>query len=461
MKREGKGRRSVQDVVDDLTGDGKAKDAGTLEVVCLADVVAERVRWLWPGRIALGKLTLLDADPGTGKSTLMVDLAARVTLDDVMPDGSRGDLDGPRDVVFLTAEDGVADTVRPRFDAAGGDPQRVSLLPAIHYDDGTDRLPELPTDVGPIREVIENKAAALVVVDVLMAYLADNVETRSDHKVRRVLGQLARLAAETGAAVVALRHLNKSGGTNALYRGGGSIGFTGQARTVLLAAPADGDGSTDGGERVLAVVKCNVAKLAPSLTYTLAECENGAARVVWGGETDTSANDLLGTPDAEEAAAGSTAEDIITELLRRGAVLAKEAQDTLRNKDVAEKTWKRAKGRLGVESDRVGGTDGAWWWHWPGQPYPRPAPAANEAKGANQYTTDDPLRNPAPAIGKNGRSKAQRGSKRVTSGNDTLWPADGAPEDPPDPSPNGAGDGLEPGLWSDEWEPVGGPAGDP
>ena len=119
-----------------------APDRSGAVVVRLADVEPELVTWLWPGRVPLGRLTILDGDPGLGKSALTLDIAARVTRGDVMPDGARG-MTTPRGVVLLGCEDGLADTVRPRLDAAGADVERVVALQAVHDEEGRPRLPTI------------------------------------------------------------------------------------------------------------------------------------------------------------------------------------------------------------------------------------------------------------------------------------------------------------------------------
>jgi RecA-family ATPase len=210
--------------------DGPPIDGNGLAVVTMANVLPERVNWLWPGRIPYGKLTVLDGDPGQGKSTVTTDLAARVSTGSPLPTGER-----PRRgaVLLLSAEDGAADTLRPRLEAAGADLTRVHLLDHVATGDGP-RPPELPTDLPAIREVIKRERIALVVVDPLMAFLAETVNTRIDHAVRRALHPLKELAEHTGAGVLVVRHLNKSGEGSALYRGGGSIGIIGAARSGMM-----------------------------------------------------------------------------------------------------------------------------------------------------------------------------------------------------------------------------------
>jgi AAA domain-containing protein len=197
-------------------------------VVRLADVQPERVEWLWPGRVPAGMITLLDGDPALGKSTITIDLAARVTTGAPMPlttaDDSKPGIIG--DVVILTAEDHLGATVRPRLDAAGGDARRVHVLTGIARAADPDAPIVLPTDVAELETVIRDNKARLVVIDPLMAFLGADIDSYRDQDVRRALAPLAKVAAATGAAIIIVRHLRKSAGA-ALYRGGGSIGIIG------------------------------------------------------------------------------------------------------------------------------------------------------------------------------------------------------------------------------------------
>ena len=335
-------------------GAWSAAERSGVSLVRLDAVQAQSVAWLWPGRIALGKLTLLDGDPGQLKSTITLDLAARVTTGRPMPDGASGVTGG---VVLLTFEDGLADTICPRLDAARADVSRVVALRGVAADDDV-RLPTIPEDLDAISAGIADVGALLVIVDPLMAALSGDVNSHRDQDVRRALAPLARLAEERGVAVLVVRHLNKALAMKALYRGGGSIGISAAARAVLLAA----DAPDAEGEHVLAVVKSNLAALAPSLRYRAIEDDNGAIAVEWCGTSDHRADTLLGVPaSAEEQSTVDEAADVLRTILADGPVSATDVRKQTREAGIADRTLDRAKRHLSVRSQKDSFT-GGWQW---------------------------------------------------------------------------------------------------
>jgi hypothetical protein len=373
----------------------KANGKASVEVGrFLSTVEPERVGWIWRGRIPKGKLTIIEGDPSDGKSTMTIDMAARKSMGRPWPDGEECEAGG---VVLCNAEDGLADTIRPRLDAAGGDPERVLALVTVP-DGDSERLLSIPKDLEFIRRGIERVGAAMVVFDPLSAFLSGNVNTHRDADVRRALAPMAKLAEDTGAAVVVVRHLNQTQGGNPLYRGQGSIGIVGAARSALLLArhPEDED------LRVLASLKSNLARPAPSLTFALVESDNGSARVDWRGETPLSAAALLAAPaDPAERSALEEAMEFLRDELASGPVWSEQVKEDADAADIAVGTLKRAKSKLRIRSKKQ--SDGTWTWEVPEEDHrPRnaqddpldPLPAGKPApgqQGEEQGDHDDPL----------------------------------------------------------------------
>jgi len=329
-------------------------------VVTLSTVTPERVTWVWPGRLPAGKLVVLDGDPSIGKSTMALDFAARVSTGATWPDGAGCDRG---DVLILSAEDGLADTIRPRLDAAGGDPARVHALTGVTVtdDDGEPLVrPVTLADHAVIATTVRRYRVKLVIVDVLMALLPAGTDSHRDQDVRTVLARLHRIAEDTGCCILMLRHLNKTGGGNPLYRGGGSIGIVGAARAGYVAA-VDPEDET---RRVLACTKLNLAPMPTSLAYRLEPVYNGVARVQWCGQSDATAATVLATlgDDDERTERDEAAEWLVDYLSRNGGeAKAGDAIKAAGIDGIAKTTLTRGRQRAGVSSTKAG-MHGGWVW---------------------------------------------------------------------------------------------------
>lgn len=335
--------------------------------VLFSEIGREEVRWLWEGRVPLGKITVLDGDPGLGKSVVTTDLAARVTVGRGLPDGVPCGAEGGGGVVMLNAEDSFGDTVGPRFDAAGGDPERGVWLSEVpdEADPEHDRPVSLPEDLALLEDETRRVSAALVIIDPLMAFLGSGTNAHKDQDVRRVLARLTSLAERTGAAILLVRHLNKGLGGNPLYRGGGSIGIIGAARSGLVVAEDPTD--PDGRKRILAATKSNLSEPVRSLVFSIsASAVNGAARVEWHGGSPLNAGEILSAPlIAEEKTALEEAVEYLKDELSDGPMAAKQIKTSARRDGISERTLNRAKAHLKVRS--VKETYG-WTWTLPEEP---------------------------------------------------------------------------------------------
>lgn len=324
-----------------------------------SEVSIRPVAWLWPWWIPQGKITVFDGHPGFAKSTILLDIGARVTTGRSMPDGSPGPQGA---VIVINYEDDAEDTIVPRFVAAGGDPEQLILSDTVRTAEGLEPL-ELPTHIGLLEELVTDTGAVLVVIDPLMAALAADVKSGIDHNVRRALSPVRSMAERTGAAVVIVRHLNKN--TNVgdpIMRGGGSIGIIGAARAGLIVGQ-DPDDST---RRVLAISKTNLAPSGtPSLLYKVtSDPKLNVAAIEWLGHTDRTAREII-DPDQDGSSSGAVGEavGILTEYLEDGPKLATDAQRYCAEAGIAKRTLDRAKKRLGVKARPRDNGEGRHW-HW-------------------------------------------------------------------------------------------------
>ncbi|HET6575805.1 MAG TPA: AAA family ATPase, partial [Fimbriiglobus sp.] len=301
-----------------------------------SDVRPAAIDWLWPRYLARGKLAILDGDPEMGKSLVTLDLIARLSRGGPLPDGTH--LPGPCTSVLLSAEDDAADTIRPRAEAAGADLSRL-VLPNFGG-----RVPRFPDDLPALEELVVERAAGLVVIDPLMAFLPPRVAANNDQCVRLALTPLAGLAARTGCAVKFVRHLAKAGRDRAVYRGQGSMGIMAAVRTALFAAPhpADPDG------RVLAVAKSNMGRRPPALGYRVVGSATGQPVVEWTGPVELTADGLC----RRQPATGVKARDRATDWLRRelsgGPRPAADLYAAAAAAGIPERTLERAKKDLPV-----------------------------------------------------------------------------------------------------------------
>ena len=253
----------IADLRPQLAGVAERVAPGPI-LTCLADVEPEAIKWTWRGFLAGGKLSLLAGDPGLGKSTVSLDLAARLTRGRLWPDGAAPA--EPGSVVLLSAEDGVADTLRPRLDALGADVSRVHVLEAVRERSGGTRSFSLARDIAALEEAIVATGASLVVIDPVTAYLG-GVDAFRDDEIRGVLEPLQRLAERTGVAVLLLAHLNKNAGTRAIYRVGGSIGLPAACRLVFIVA-RDPDRPE---RRLMMTAKANIAADGATLAFGIVD----------------------------------------------------------------------------------------------------------------------------------------------------------------------------------------------
>lgn len=329
-------------------------------LVRLSDVVPESVQWIWQDRIAEGKLTLFSGNPGEGKSWCSLAVACAITLGKPLPgDEALAAHRNPAKVLLLAAEDGPADTIRPRLEGMGADLDRVTVMTGVK-DDGKDdeRHFTLARDLGSVEKVLKEGGYALVIIDPINAYLGD-VDTHKDAAVRTVLTPLTKLAERYGVALVCIRHLTKSQRDLPIFRGQGSIGYTGAARVEHLI----GTHPENKQQRFMICIKNNLAELPPPISF---EVVNG--QFLWGGVCNMSADELLapsGRGDGHPAL--DDAVEFLEGVLAGGGRSVADIREEAEANGISKRTLNRAKQELGIKAQKQKGfgAEGGWMWQLP------------------------------------------------------------------------------------------------
>jgi RecA/RadA recombinase len=353
-------------------GENPNSKALRILVTCnLSDIAPEKIEWLWPGRISIGKLTLIAGEPGLGKSQITLRIAAAVTNGEKWPN-SDNDYAPSGSVIILSAEDGLADTTRPRFDAAGGDASRVGVVRAIEIKGGDGPLHSsfnLASDLALLEaEIIRRGDVRLVIIDPVSSYMG-KTDSHKNSDVRGVLEPIGNMAERLRVAVLAITHLSKGDG-RAINRFIGSIAFVAAARAAFTVV-TDPDDET-GLRKLFLQVKNNIAPPAPGLAFRLEQREVGegiiASAVAWDSSPVTiSADEAMGAINSETHTAKDDALEFLREVLGDGPadVLEIEAQARnaamlSENKRLKEsKPFRDAANTLGVVKKRVGFGPGA------------------------------------------------------------------------------------------------------
>jgi putative DNA primase/helicase len=316
------------------------KTRRALSVVRMSDVEPEEVAWLWRSRIARGKINLLVGDPGTGKSFASLAIAASVTNGRALPDDEPRE---PANVVIWNGEDGVADTIRPRAEATGVQLDRLFAIQGEQGEDGR----VIPFGLSSLRlledYVGEAGGVSLVIIDPVAALLT-SVDSHRDSDIRSALQPLADFAERSRVAVLAIAHLNKRDAERALYRVGGSIGFVGLARSVMLAAV-----DPESGRRAIAPIKSNLAAFPPPIEYSI----DGEGRFWWGhASEELSAEQLLRPARGKRPRVQDAAESFLREVLADGPQPTVEVERIAGERGLSEIAIVRARKSISVVSTR-------------------------------------------------------------------------------------------------------------
>ena len=317
----------------------------SVKIIRMSDVELTPVDWLWKPYLPFGKLSVLQGNPGEGKTYFAIHLAAACTNGKLMPNMERLE---PFNVIYQTAEDGLGDTVKPRLIEAGADLDRVLVI-----DDSDVQL--TLSDERIEKAIIENNAK-LVIIDPIQAYLGADVDMNRANEVRPIFMRLGQVAQRTGCAILLIGHLNKAAGMQSLQRGLGSIDIAAAVRSVLFIGKLKHDPTM----RILTHEKSSLAPPGVSLTFSLGD--EGGFR--WVGEYDITADEMLSGIEPQRETKTQQAKDLICALLAGGKqVLSEDIDKAALERGIPGRTVRDAKRELGdaLKSKIVEGRKKVFW----------------------------------------------------------------------------------------------------
>ena len=317
----------------------------TVKIIRMSDVELTPVEWLWKPYLPFGKLSVLQGNPGEGKTYFAMHLAAACTNGKLLPNMERME---PFNVIYQTAEDGLGDTVKPRLIEAGADIDRVLVI-----DDSDVQL--TLSDERIEKAIVENNAR-LVIIDPIQAYLGSDVDMNRANEVRPIFMRLGQVAQRTGCAILLIGHLNKAAGMQSLQRGLGSIDIAAAVRSVMFIGKLKHDPTM----RILTHEKSSLAPPGVSLAFSLGD--EGGFR--WVGEYDITADEMLSGIEPQRETKTQQAKDLICALLAGGKqVLSEDIDKAALERGIPGRTVRDAKRELGdaLKSKIVEGRKKVFW----------------------------------------------------------------------------------------------------
>ena len=309
-------------------------------LINMEEVEAREVNWLWYPYIPYGKLTIVQGDPGEGKTTFILHLAALLTKGEALPCEETAEGREPVNVIYQNAEDSLEDTIKPRLLEAGADCNRVLVI-----DESVDCLSM--TDERLVRAIKET-GAKMVVLDPIQAYLGADVDMHRANEIRPVLKQLGNIAEEYGCAIILIGHMNKASGSKSTYRGLGSIDFQATARSVLVVGRIKDDTTL----RVIAHDKSSAPE-GTSIAFRM-DKDNG---FTWEGVYDITVEELLSGESRGQKT--KDAKTFLAEILAVGQMSCNEITEAARERGIKKKTLWNAKKEMNIDSVKVGSQ---WYW---------------------------------------------------------------------------------------------------
>lgn len=306
-----------------------------LKLIQMSQVEVEDIKWVWYPYIPYGKITVVQGDPGEGKTTFVLALIALLTQGKPLPEEENGT--EQINVIYQTAEDGLADTIKPRLLSVGADCERVLVIDENEI--------ELTLSDERLEQAIRQTGAKVIVLDPIQAYLGGDVDMHRANEIRPIMKRLALLAERTDCAVILIGHMNKMGGAKSAYRGLGSIDIRAAVRSVLVVGRVKDEPTL----RIVAHDKSNLAPEGKSIAFEL----NPDTGFAWKGYCETTVDELL-CGNGSLLSKTAQAEKLLKDLLSEGEMLSEEITNQAKELDISNRTLKIAKQNIGVKSFRKG-----------------------------------------------------------------------------------------------------------
>ncbi len=319
-----------------------------LKLIHMEDVVSKEVEWLWYPYIPYGKITIIEGDPGEGKTTLVLKLAAALSRGLPLPCDDDKEYE-PIHIIYQTAEDGIEDTIKPRLEKAGADCSMIRVI------DETDK--ELSMTDDRLEQAIIETGARLIILDPIQAYIGATVDMHRANEIRPVLKHLGIIAEKHNCAIILIGHMNKASGSKSTYRGLGSIDIQATARSVLLVARLRDKPNI----RIMAHDKSSLAPAGDAIGFEMTE-DNGMVCI---GPYDITIDELLSGNEGRGKKKLDIAENFIKEYFGTNKVLpSNEIMMEAAKRSIKRNTLLSAKKKLGITSDKEKAEDGTIYWTW-------------------------------------------------------------------------------------------------
>ena len=319
-----------------------------LKLIHMEDVVSKEVEWLWYPYIPYGKITIIEGDPGEGKTTLVLKLAAALSRGLPLPCDDDKEYE-PIHIIYQTAEDGIEDTIKPRLEKAGADCSMIRVI------DETDK--ELSMTDDRLEQAIIETGARLIILDPIQAYIGATVDMHRANEIRPVLKHLGIIAEKHNCAIILIGHMNKASGSKSTYRGLGSIDIQATARSVLLVARLRDKSNI----RIMAHDKSSLAPAGDAIGFEMTE-DNGMVCI---GPYDITIDELLSGNEGRGKKKLDIAENFIKEYFGSNKVIpSNEIMMEAAKRSIKRNTLLSAKKKLGITSDKEKAEDGTIYWTW-------------------------------------------------------------------------------------------------